>query len=415
MFKYINTHLNKNDQLLKHSLVILIGSSLANILNYFYQLAMGRLLGPAEYGILGALFSVMYVATFSLGTIKTVVMKFTSEYAEEPGKIKSLMKYSFEKLALYGSIGFILFLLASVSLAKFLNIDNPVLIVLTGIFLFLSVLTPIPMGVLNGLEKYMPMNVVGVVVALVKLLLGVAAVSLSYGVFGALVALDLSQVLAIVVPLVVLLPFLRVDKEKIEHVDLLKYSLPVFVGITMMNLFVNIDVLLVKHYFTSVEAGYYAAASIIGKTILFGTSALVIVMFPKVSKESNNSSPLLKSTLFYTFVMAATASALFFIVPTFISNSLFGKAYEISSYVGLFGLALGIFSLSNVLMNYHLALNNTSFVYWLIPFLLLEVGAITIFHSSLKEVIQVVLVTNVLLAGFLLFMTQKELGINATL
>ena len=44
----------------------------------------------------------------------------------------------------------------------------------------------------------------------------------------------------------------------------------------------NIDVILVKHYFSADEAGHYAALSQLGKIIIFGTGAIASVMFPLV-------------------------------------------------------------------------------------------------------------------------------------
>jgi O-antigen/teichoic acid export membrane protein len=173
--------------------------------------------------------------------------------------------------------------------------------------------------------------------------------------------------------------------------------------------------LFVKNYFSSVDAGFYAAASVIGKIILFTTGAFLITMFPKASysfEKKEDSSKILKSTLLYTILVSFFALIIYYSVPAFISNLLFGKAFEISSYIGIFGLVISIFSVANVLVSYNLAVHRTSFVYPLIPLLVLEIVAIIYFHHTLLEVIQVMLAINAVMLVYMLFVTKKTLTLQ---
>ena len=104
MKKFIREQFAKDEKLLHHSAIIMAGSFIANALNYLYQLFMGRMLGPEDFGVLGALFALMYVATFSLGTIRVVITQFTAQYmtANHPEKVKTLLTIgSFNSLAKY--------------------------------------------------------------------------------------------------------------------------------------------------------------------------------------------------------------------------------------------------------------------------------------------------------------------------
>ena len=397
-------------------MVILVGASVVNLINYAYQLFMGRVLGPADYGVLGAIFSIIYIVTFSFGAIRTAITRVVSKYAaiENYGKIKAIVVFSFEKLSLYGFIGLMLISALFYFMAPLLKIDYPLLL-LTSVFLFLSLLSPIPQGVISGLQRFNTLNIVSVAGAFFKLLFGVLFVLLGYSVFGAMIGLNISQLLIIVFSLWAVHKIFGYEKEEISKVSLFDYSLPVFIGLTLMNLFVNLDVLFVKHYFSAVDAGFYAAASIIGKAILFSSSAFLTVMFPKVSfnyHKGEGSSKILVSTLFYTFIISLAAIILYFSIPTFISHLFFGEEYKISSFIGLFGVAVALFSMSNVIFTYNLAIEKTRFVYMLLPLLTIEIIGFIMFHNSLKEIIQVLLVTNVLLLLYLTFISRKELGFN---
>jgi len=68
--------------------------------------------------------------------------------------------------------------------------------------------------------------------------------------------------------------------------------------------------------------------------------------------------------------------------------------------------------MSNVIFTYNLAIEKTRFVYMLLPLLTIEIIGFIMFHNSLKEIIQVLLVTNVLLLLYLTFISRKELGFN---
>ena len=78
----------------------------------------------------------------------------------------------------------------------------------------------------------------------------------------------------------------------------------------------------------------------------------------------------------------------------------------------MFGVAVALFSMSNVIFTYNLAIEKTRFVYMLLPLLTIEIIGFIMFHNSLKEIIQVLLVTNVLLLLYLTFISRKELGFN---
>ena len=96
MRKFISKQLNKNDSLIKHSLIVFIAMGIGSVFNYIFQLYMGRALGPEEYGTLGALFSIFYVLVAPSGTVQTNIAKFTSEYKakNEYGKIHALFIFT---------------------------------------------------------------------------------------------------------------------------------------------------------------------------------------------------------------------------------------------------------------------------------------------------------------------------------
>ena len=113
----------KND-LLKSGMIFLIGSLTRNVFNYLYHLFTGRLLGPEQYGVLGSLFAIIYVVTFTSGTFNKVISKFSAEFKgkKQHDFIKYLVKRALTKLLMYGAIILMVYFLVSPLIARFLKI-----------------------------------------------------------------------------------------------------------------------------------------------------------------------------------------------------------------------------------------------------------------------------------------------------
>jgi len=63
------------------------------------------------------------------------------------------------------------------------------------------------------------------------------------------------------------------------------YAVPTFVTVLFLTSFTSTDVILVKHFFNSHDAGFYAGLSLIGKVIFYFTAPIPAVMFPLLVKR----------------------------------------------------------------------------------------------------------------------------------
>jgi len=124
-------------------------------------------------------------------------------------------------------------------------------------------------------------------------------------------------------------------------------------------------------------------------------------MFPKVSdlmeKGLDYFSTLKKALLLVLFISSA-ASLAFLLVPTWFILPLFGEAFlPAASLLFLFGLSMLFFALSNMLVMFCLSVRRYFFLPNLLFFSALEIALISLFHSSLIQVLQVMLISFVLL------------------
>jgi O-antigen/teichoic acid export membrane protein len=410
MRKHIEKLLNKDDGLLRAGMIFLFGSVFTALANYLYQIYMGRTLGPEQYGVLGSLFAIIYIVQISAGTVTTVVSHYTSTYyaRKDYGRIKALVQSSFKYISFISVVALAIFILLTPAIASFLHLDSHTGLVLVGILGFISLLTGTLTGCLNGLQRFLYQNILGVLSAGIKLGLGILFVMLGYGVAGALGGMICAGVIAFIVGLFSLLKLRHAKPRKIRHMDVIKYALPVLITVVIPAFLITIDILLVKHFFSANDAGLYTAANVIAKIIWFVSGFLVGAMFPKVvylHASKKETLHVFKSALLYTALIVAGVSLTYFLFPSFIVKLFYGSAYNISSLIGFYGLAFGFFALNQLLIMYNLALKQYRFIYYVIGAIVAEVVLIYFLHTSLLMVVFEVLGVLAVLFGLLFFET----------
>ena len=380
------------NEFLRHSGILFLASVVGGFLSYLYQVYVGRVLGPSEYSVFGSIVALLYIISVPTATVQTSIAKLVSEYNNEYGKIKYLLIAALKKLSLLAGLVTIVFILLSEYIAEFLKIDSITPLIILSMLLFFSFLTPVLMGALQGLQMFTQMGIYGILGAFFKLIFGVLLVYLGFGVNGALMALVIAGVLALLLTLIPL-RFLKDYKAVQNETKFLNYSMLVLLATLGLTFFPNVDVLLVKHYFSNTDAGYYAAAALLGKIILFATGPIAMVMFPKVSAmhiKKENGIVLLRNSLFYISAISISVITLFFLFPDFIVNMMFGSEFiGLKQILGYFAVALAFFSLANAVVFYDLAIRKYRFLYVFAIISILEISLIIFYHDSLLVVVRI--------------------------
>ena len=210
--------------------------------------------------------------------------------------------------------------------------------------------------------------------------------------------------------------YFKEKKEQFNTKLVYNYSLPVLLLLISLTAFYTFDVLLVKHFFSNVDAGHYAALALLGKVILFGSISVPMVMFPKVSESyAKNQDPkhlLYKSSLF-VLIFGSVVTLFYFLFSDFAIRILFGERYlDIANLLGWFGIVMTIFSLIYVISFYKISIKKTKFLYLLGSFNILEIILIYLFHDSLLQIIQI-LIGLLMLLFILLLPTYKNETFNS--
>ena len=381
--------------LAKDSMIMFAGSMASNVTSYIYHLLMGRWIGPSGYGELSSLLSIFYIFTVPLNVGALVLVKFISGFKAhgEIGQTKALFVRVTKAAIILCATLLPIIIVVSPFITKYLHIQSPVMFVIVYLIFVFSLLTVIMSSVLQGYQKFLWVSILGVSAVLVKLLFSVPAVQ--FYVMGVLLATLLSVVVVYGLNFLPL-RFLFAAKSlpiRLTKREAFAFAVPTLLVTLGMTSIYSTDMILVRHYFSGLDAGIYASLALLGKIIFYASSILATVFYPILSERTAKGEK--TDTLIGIGLLSVTAislgiTAIYFLFPNFIIRMLFGSLYVAgSSFLGVFGLFLVLYSIGNMFTVTFLATGKTKI--WIIPVMcaLLQIVGIAIWHQTIQMVIYI--------------------------
>lgn len=395
--RYIVTH-----PLFSGSAIMIVGSNISNFLSYLYHLIMGRLLGPASYGELATLFSLIGILGIFSAAFNLVVVKYVSASSTKES-IGGLVEWLNKKVIILTIIISGTLIIASPFITSFLNLSHLLPVILIAAVFPLMMLIVLNRAVLQGLLHFNQTVVILLAENGARLVFGVLMVYLGFLVNGALLGLLVGIFLVWILSERFIRDYRRMKTKELPQITgIFRYSFPVLVQSAAVTSLYSSDLVLVKHFFPSFEAGLYAALSTLGKVIFFAAGPISSVMFPIVSKryaQGGRPEKVFLFSLLGTFVIALGVLVIYGFFPAVAINVLFGSSYlQATNLLFLFGLFISLLTLSFTIINFHLSLRQTKVVLFPLLAALGQIVGIWSFHNSLFSVIMV----SVIVSGFLL-------------
>ncbi|MFH1832988.1 MAG: oligosaccharide flippase family protein [Candidatus Levyibacteriota bacterium] len=385
--------------LISGSTIIFFGLGLANLLNYFFNLSMGRLLSVSDYGTLGSLISIVNIFNIVALTITVVFTKFTASFLGQ--NKETSIPLLFRKGTLWiGAISlFILVVLviSSGQIAHFLNIKDKFLIDIISLAVFFLLLLAVVFGIVQGLLKFTFYSISNILVSLVKLVLGVVLVFLGFRVFGSVLAIMVSLALGYFFTFFYIRRFFLKNKTKDFAIPNLAstlsgYGIPVLLANLGIISIISMDLIVVKHFFSDTISGQYAALSLMGRSISYVVTPILLVLFPLIAQKKERREKLL-GTVFLSALLigvpSISLSALYFLFPNIVLKIFFpAQAYAtLAQFLGPFSIFILFYTFASLLNSFYLSIGKTKvFIFNLIA-LFLEILFITFFHANISQVV----------------------------
>lgn len=386
----------KPEQLFMLSVLLVNGG------NYLYNLILGRFLGPGKFADAAILVTFLLVLSFVAMTFQLVAAKFSVLF--ENKIFKAFISTLYKRAFIVGVVLALAIIIFSAELQEFFKTSTSKMFLLFGIGVPFYFLMSVNRGVFQGKQELTFLSVTYQSEMISRLLIT----------FSLLYFLDFDSSVLIAVGILCsfvfgMFPFkykifsfktslkLDIDKSKLVRNF---FIITAFYELTQI-IINNSDILLVKHYFDSYEAGLYASLALIGRVVYFIAWMFVMLLLPTVvqlKKDGKSTLPILMKYVSYIGLIAASIIVACFFFPEQIINVLFGSSYlEIAPLLWKYASATGVFAISNIFAYYYLSLDKYVPVVLSGIFGMLQVVLVTVYHNSLAEVVHVQIIAMILL------------------
>lgn len=388
------------------SMIMIVGSNLINFLNYLYHLIIGRLLGPANYGELAALISLMGLLSIIPASINLVIIKYVSS-AKTDAEVAGLISWLKGRIIKVSLIFFVILVISSPLIASFLHVSKIIYLLLFAFTFLVGFQSLFYRAILQGLLKFREMIFSILAENSVKLLASIILIYLGFRVGGAVAAF----LIAALIGWSITVFYLKVKtkdgvKDEPDIKSMILFAIPVIIQSFAITSLYSSDVLLVKHFFSSHDAGIYASLSTLGKIIFFAAGPIGAVMFPLVSQRNakgGNYKKVFKFSFIFTLITSFGILAIYWFFPQIAINILYGSSYlEAANLLFYFGIFITFFTLSSLVINYGLSLGKVKVVFFPLIAALAQIIMIWFYHTSLYSVILISAVIAALLLLVLL-------------
>jgi len=369
------------------SIILLVTINIFNILNYFFHFFMVRMMTPADYGILAALMSLIYIFTIPSESIQTIFTKYSSSETNK-GKLKNIVKRALKKLFNVSIIAFAIFALVALLLSRLLNI-NYFLVLFTGLFLIPTFIIPVSRGLMQGTKRFNSLGFNMIFEAVFKITLAILLVYTGFRVYGAMAGVILGTSVAILLSFFSLRDIFSASEKKAETKLIYTYSLPIIITVFVVMTFLYLDIIIARIIFAPEIAGYYAIASMISKIIFFGTLPISKAMFP-ISSSSETKKKKSNKIIYYSVLILllciAAALLLIYFLPGLLVRIFSGRYIaDVSNILIYVSLATSLISVANLILLYKISIGEIKNYYVLILFLVVEAALLFIFGHNLFE------------------------------
>ncbi len=341
-------------RVVKGSFLIFLGMLLARVSGFLRQFLVIRMLSPADYGLfaLGLTIVTVIVSVGSLGLYQGV-QRFIAYFMEKEdyAEVKGTIQASIWITTAVGILFMVLVIVFANSLAVFFakpQLKSLLIIVaptipfqIVGMILtasFLGLHNPAPKVVIEDIGFGL-ISVIAIYVSLV----------IARSLYSPAIAISLSFLLVFLASIYIFKSRFPLDLKNIKASpiarQLLYFSLPLFLTSALYVVIGNADTIVVAHYMSSEQVGFYNAAFLLMTTIPIFLSAVSIIYLPvatslRAKKAHAESLRLYQSSTRWTFIFSIPLFLICFLFPAQTLSLLFGSRYTTAA-TALWILSLG--------------------------------------------------------------------------
>ncbi len=396
---------------------IMVGLTLvASVTNYGSNIVFSRILSTASYGSLTALIAFVTIAAVPTGAAQTVVAERVTVLLsrKERGSARYLIRYASAHVLVIAAAVTAVYCVCIPLVKQLLGLQVIGPAIALAPLLFVTFFIPVAYGVLQGMERFVALGMAVLGIAVGRLVVGVPWTLLAGGgAGGPLIGQALGSVIVLIFVAWLVRDHLmgsgsgaaRSGLRRVPNARALAAG-GAFIAFAMLS---NLDILLAKLFLSPHASGEYAALVTIEKIVIFLPGAVAVAMVPRAAKAmhvAGSAAPVLRIAALLvavtTLVVAIPAAAF----PEVVIKTMFGTKYlgAVDGVLPIVCAGTGL-ALIYLLVVYTVAIQDRRWVWLLAIGVVVQVGSISLLHSSPVEIatVQATVIVVVLLANELIF------------
>ena len=371
--------------------------------NYLYNLILGRILGPAQFADAAVLITFLLVLSFVAMTFQLVTAKFSVVF--DNNNFKNFISKTYKQAFIVGiGLGILIVVFAS-QLQQVFNTSSSSMFTIFGLGVPIYFLMSVNRGVFQGKKEFKALSITYQAEMLSRLIITLCLIFLINIVIialGILISFGFGLI-PFKMDYISLKPSVTIKKTQSKQIRSF-FIITAFYELTQI-IINNSDILLVKHYFESYEAGLYASLALIGRIVYFIAWMFVMLLLPTVvqlKKEGKDTAPILFKYVGYIAGIAIIIVFACILFPKTAITLLFGNSYlAMSPLLWKYALATGLFAISNIFAYYYLSIDKYIPVVISGIFGVLQMSLVIFYHDSLEQVVHMQII-----AMFMLLIIQ---------
>lgn len=388
----------------------------ANVVQLGFTVIITRLLGADDYGALAAIVGAFLILLVGGQSVQAAAARETAlgalgDHGHAAATVRAWTLRLVVTVAVLGVLG----ALARHPLAHLCGTPEHEwaagAIPLTGA---LWMLLSLQRGVLQGLHAFRPVGLSLVLEAVGRLTFGVALVAAGAGVSGAFLGTSLTMVVTAFGLSVVIARRLADTAAltagsaprpgRIASLGALVAGgrIPI-IGLLLLAILQNVDVIIARHVLEPDAAGGYAIAAVAAKSVVWVAIGIGLQVLPEATRRASvgqDARPVLARALAVLGLVSAPALLIFAAIPDFLLRTAFGEdgARGADALLPL-GVAMTLLAVSYLTVQYLLALHHVRFLAVLGAVAAAEIALLTGLDADLTDIATVVLAAQVVAAA----------------
>ena len=321
--------------LVKNTSITLVGSFLANVLAYIFNIYVARTIGPTSYGVLGTLLAILSLAAWVYNSFFSALTKETAILlAGGPnGQLAHFYHAARNEVIYFLFTLMVLLGIGSGLLTRYFSLPSVSLIFLSAGLIGLSGMMLFNQSIQRGLRQYLEISKGRILEALIRLLLVFVFLFLNMDLVGVLYAYGVAYGAIFLwthFQLKRTIPSTNIPQLPLNRSKWYQTGFKIFLSGTIYQLALFGSSLVVQHYFSSTTNGYWTAGINICRITLVFSDSVLQVLFPELSGERDPVKRrfIIRKAILLMLLITGSSAILCGLFPEWIIRIFYGTSFD---------------------------------------------------------------------------------------